>query len=124
MRGREPVVHCLNKYRPGFNLPVRLQLASSIVIPVLRLSFNEGTHNPNPGIAALRGATDVVEVVVNGFVPFLACRIVFDGTVVSVRVQNLDYFLLQIVLYITRICHRVGSVGPANTQAQWSKSNR
>ena len=48
----------------------------------------------------------MVELVVNGFVPSLVRWIGFDGTVVCVRLRNLELLLLLITLDITQILHQ------------------
>ena len=105
VRGREPFVHSRNKRRPVVNLSVGSKLASSIVVTVLRLSFHEGTHNPDELRVALSGAMMMVEIVVDGFVPSTVRWISIHRSVLRVRFRNLKFVFLFIAFNVGEILH-------------------
>ena len=101
----ESFIHYRHKRRPTVDLPVRAQLAGLIVVPIPGLTLEVGSHNPNKVGVAIPGASVMVKIIVNGLVPSLVRGVGVDGTIVCVRLRNVELLLLLTPLDVAKILH-------------------
>ena len=98
-------IHCRYKRRPTIDLSVRAQLAGPIVVPVPGLTLKVGSNNPDKVGVAIPGASVMLKIIVNGLVPSLVRGVGVDGTIVCVRLGNLEFLLLLTPLDRAQILH-------------------
>ena len=101
----ESFIHCRHKRRPTIDLPVRAQLAGPIVVPIPSLTLEVGSNNPNEVGVAIPGASVMVKIIVNVLIPSLVGGVGVDGTIVCVRLRNLELLLLLTPLDRAQILH-------------------
>ena len=99
----ESFIHCRHKRRPTVDLPVRVQLAGSIVVPIPALTLEVGTNNPDKVGVAIPGTLIVAKIILNGLVLSLVRGVGIDGTVVCVLLGYLELLLLLTPLDILKI---------------------
>ena len=99
----ESFIHYRHKRRPTVDLSVRAQLAGLIVVPIPGLPLEVGSKNPNEVGVAIPGASVMVMIIVNGLVPSVVRGVGVDGTIVCIRLRNLELLLLLTPLDITKI---------------------
>ena len=90
----ESFIHCRYKRRPTIDFSVRAQLAGPIVISIPGLTLEVGSNNPNEVGVAIPGASVMVKIIINGLIPSLICGVGIDGTIVCIRLGNLELLLL------------------------------
>ena len=101
----EPFIDVRHKPRPTVDLSVRAQLAGPIIVPIPGLTLEVGSNNPNEVGVAISGASVMVKINVNGFVPSLVRGVLVDETIVCIRLRNLELLLLLTPLDVTKILH-------------------
>ena len=101
----ESFIHCRHKRRPTVDLSVRAQLAGLIVVPIPGLTLEVGSNNPDKVGVAIPGASVMVKIIVNGFVPSLVRGVGVDGTIVCVRLRNLELLLLLTPLDVAKVLY-------------------
>ena len=105
MTRSESFIHCRYKSRPTVDLSVRAQLVGPLVIPVPGLTLEVGSNNPDEDGVAIPGASVMVMMIVNVLVPSLVRGVGVDGTIVCVRLGNLELLLLLTPLDCAQILH-------------------
>ena len=90
----ESFIHCRHKRRPTIDLSVCAQLAGPIVVPIPGLTLEVGSNNPDKVGVAIPGTSVMVKIFVNGLIPSVVRGVGVDGTIVCVRLGNLELFLL------------------------------
>ena len=99
-------IHCRHKRRPTVDLSVCEQLAGPIVVPIPGFPLEVGPNNPTNKVGvAIPGASVMVKIIVNGFVPLLVRGVGIDRTIVCVRLRNLELLLLFTPLDVAKILH-------------------
>ena len=101
----ESFIHFRHKRRPTVDLSVHAQLAGPIVVLIPGLSLEVGSNNPNKVGVAIPGASVMVKIIVNGLVSSLVHGVGVDGTIVCVRLGNLELLLLLTPLDVTKILY-------------------
>ena len=101
----ESFIHCRHKCRPTVDLSVRTQLAGPIVVPIPGLTLEVGSNNPDKVGVANPSASVMVKIIVNGLVSSLVRGVGVDGTIVCVRLGNLELLLLLTPLDVAKILH-------------------
>ena len=101
----ESFIHCRHKRRQTVNLPVRAQLEGPIVVPIPGLILEAGSNIPDKVGVAIPGASAMVKIIVNGLIPSLVCGVDVDGTIICVRLENLDLLLHLTPLDMAKILH-------------------
>ena len=86
-----------------------MQLMGLIVVLIPDLTLEVGSTNPDMFGVAILGSSVVVKIIVNGFIPFLVRGVGVDGTIVCVRLGNLELLLLLTLLNIAKILHCHGN---------------
>ena len=99
----ESFIHCRHKRRPTVDLSVRAQLAGPIVVPIPGLTVKVGSNKPNEIRVAIPGASVMVKIIVTGLIPSLVRGVDVDGTIVCVRLGNLELLLLLTPLDVAKI---------------------
>ena len=90
----ESFIHCRHECRPTVNLSVRAQLAGPIVVLIPGLTLKVGSNNPAEVRVAIPGTSDMAKIIANGLVPSLIRGVGVDGTIVCLRLGNLELLLL------------------------------
>ena len=99
----ESFIYCRHKRRPTVDLLVRAQLSGPIVVLIPGHPLEVGSNNPNKVGVAIPGASVMVKIIVDGLVPSLVCGVGDDGTIVCVRLGNLELLLLLTPLDVAKI---------------------
>ena len=94
----ESFIHCRHKRRPTIDLSVFAQLAVPIVVPISGLTLEVASNNPDEVGVAISGASVILKLIVNGFIPSLVRGVGVDGTIVCIRLGNLELLLHLIPL--------------------------
>ena len=101
----ESFIHFRQKRRTTINLSVHAQLAGPIVVPIPGLTLEVGSNNPNEVGVAIPGASVMVKIIVNGLVPSLIHGVGVNGTIVCIRLGNLELLFLLSPLERVQILH-------------------
>ena len=98
-------IHCRHKRRPTVDLSVHEQLVSPIVVAIPGLRLEVWSNNPDKVGVAIQGASLMVKIIVNGFVSSLVRGVGVDGTIICLRLGNLELLLLLSPLDVAKILY-------------------